>query len=114
MSYAQTEKAASRGRRSKRRVAEGQGMLTPERTFTWRGDVYGAGITRVAPDADVARSEYAHLLTPAFAKEDGLPIIEFLERVRGRKEQRRASIVPNRNKSPHDYWRLGPPSWRLR
>jgi hypothetical protein len=110
------EVAGPRGRsRSVRRIIEGQGKLTPERDFTWRGNVYRAGITRVAPDADVARSEFAHLLTPAFAKEDGPPVIDFLERVRGRKEQCRPSILPQRNsaKSPHDYWRLGPPRWRL-
>jgi hypothetical protein len=118
MNYAQTGMADHRGRRTKRRVAEGQGMLTPSRTFTWRGETYKAGVSRVAPDAGVASSEFAHLLTPAYEKEDGHAILEWLERNRGRKQgQRRATT--GRGHSPHDFWRLdskdadSDPSWRL-
>src|SRR5215207_5714255 len=111
------ETAASRGRRTKRILA-GEGMLTPSQTFVWRGDTYTAGQTRVAVDHEVTRSEFAHLLTPAYEKEAGLRIIEFLERVRGRKGQRRGSILPQRDclsswSKGSAPWRLGPPSWKL-
>jgi hypothetical protein len=101
--------------RSVRRIIEGEGKLTPSTTFVWRGDTYEAGTCRVTPDHEVTRSEFAHLLVPAYAKESGHAVLDFLETTRGRRGQRRASIFPKRNsrQSPHDYWRLGPPRWRL-
>jgi hypothetical protein len=64
----------------------------------------------VAPDHDVTRSEHAHLLVPAYEKEAGLPILEFLERVRGRGRRRAARVA--------SAWRLGSgdrddSAWRL-
>jgi hypothetical protein len=106
-------------RRSVRRVLNGEGRLTPERDFTWNGERYRANVTRVAPDHPVTQSEHAHLLTPAYAKESGYAVLTFLERVRGRKGQRRADTFPKRPKvSRHDYWTLGAKTsteqtWRL-
>jgi len=56
-------------------------MLTPTRSFTWRGETFKAGTTRVAPDHPVAGSEHAHLLEPAYGKESGNEILRFLERM---------------------------------
>jgi hypothetical protein len=55
--------------RGMRRVIEGEGMLTPGRPFTWRGERLEPNRDRVAPDHEVCYSQFAHLLRPAYEKE---------------------------------------------
>jgi hypothetical protein len=101
-------------RRSRRNIAEGEGMLVAERDFTFQGERYRAGVSRVAPDAAIAQSEYARWLVPAYSKEAGLPVLQWLERqLHQRTGGRRC-----RTTSGRDYWRLSdrPSSsqgWRL-
>jgi hypothetical protein len=101
----------------RRRVTSGEGMLTPRTSFTWGGDLYEAGRTRVAPDHPVTASNFAGLFKPAYAKESGREILRFLER---RRVERIDTRHPRR--AGHDYlgrsnWRLEPipgrESWRL-
>jgi hypothetical protein len=98
--------------RTTRRVMAGEGMLRPSQSFTFQGERYNPATTRVSVDHPVCQSPHADLLVPAYEKESGHAVLEFLERTRGRKGQRRA-------KSPHDYWKLDRkdpdtrPSWRL-
>ena len=88
--------------RRRRNVLRGDGMLTPVRRFIWDGEVYKPGRTRLAPDHPAARSELAHLLKPAYARDQSPEVLRFLER-------RRAGRI-GRGKSQKllgPYWRLG-------
>ena len=49
---------------------KGVGMLTPERTFEWAGELYEAGRTRVSPVHPVCSSPAARFLVPAWEGED--------------------------------------------
>jgi hypothetical protein len=67
------------------KVLVGAGMLEPTRTFTWRGENFTAGKTRVAPEHPVCASEAAALLVPCWSKEDDPRVLEVYERATGRR-----------------------------
>ena len=119
--FSYQEVSGPRGRKTRRNIVAGEGMLVAERDFIFEGERYTAGRTQVSPDHEVAQSRFARYLTPAYDKEAGLPVLRFLERqLRERSGERRASIFPTRRSgvSRHDYWskgsswRLGSPSWK--
>jgi hypothetical protein len=94
------------------RVMGGEGMLTPSRDFTWRGERFRAGSDRVAPDHPLARSELARLLEPACEREASPSVARFLERqiaqARARDPQR--PRLPGKRLPPTPArrpWRLG-------
>jgi hypothetical protein len=94
------------------RVTRGEGMLTPSRDFTWRGERFRAGFERVAPDHPVARSELARLLEPAYEREASPPVAQFLERqiAHARAEHPRRPRLPGKRLPPtpaRRSWRLG-------
>jgi hypothetical protein len=97
--------------RRRRNVIGGEGMLTPERTFTWDGIVFKAKVTRVAPDHPVAESEFADLLRPAYAKDATPQVMRFLERrLAARTGARPRGGREGAPGKPGDrpYWWLGP------
>jgi hypothetical protein len=77
------------------RVSAGGGMLTSVKTFKWRGELYEAGTTRVAPIADVARHGPVHLLRPAWGQDPDPEIRAFVERTGiGKFEPVRSTSAP--------------------
>jgi hypothetical protein len=94
-----------KSRAARRKIIAGEGMLVANKSFTWEGERYRAGITRVSPDHPVCDSQYANLLKPAYDGESSLAVLRFLERRRA--EQPRPCPGSER-------WRLGAPYWRLR
>jgi hypothetical protein len=99
MSWTIYHEVSGPSRCGRRRVLAGEGMLTPTRDFTWRGERFRARVTRVSPDHEVAKSRHAQLLTPAYAKESGHEVLRFLERICGERSGHRGRREP---------WRLGP------
>jgi hypothetical protein len=91
--------------RRRRNVIAGEGMLTPERTFTWDGIVFKAKVTRIAPDHPVAESEFADWLRPAYDKDATVEVMRFLER-------RLAERTATRREDGRPHWWLGPISER--
>src|SRR6476619_4660907 len=81
------------GPRRSRRVIAGEGMLTPVRDFTWRGDRWVASRDQVAPDHEVVQ-EHPERFTACYAKESDPGVLAFLERKRALRER--------------EPWRLGP------
>ena len=59
---------------------KGVGMLTPERTFEWAGELYEAGRTRVSPVHPVCSSPAARFLVPAWEGEDSEEVRAVIER----------------------------------
>jgi hypothetical protein len=106
------EIAVSRGRR--RNVMGGEGMLTPKSNFTWGGELYEAGRTRVTPDHPVTASNFAGLLKPAYAKESSHEVLRFLER---RVAERKGTRRPSNDYLGRANWLLDHPPghepWRL-
>jgi hypothetical protein len=97
--------------RRRRNVIAGEGMLTPERTFTWDGIVFTAGTTRVSTDHAVTESEFVDLLRPAYDQDATLEMMRFLERRLAARTGtgspgRRESVKGNYRERP--YWWLGP------
>lgn len=90
--------------RARRRRLAGEGMLVVRRSFTWRGEPYKAGVTRVTPDHPVCQSEHAGLLQPARKNEASPAVLRFMRR-------RAEGTRPAYRRA--DYWRLGPEAWRL-
>jgi hypothetical protein len=97
--------------RRRRNVIGGEGMLTPERTFTWDGIVFKAKVTRVAPDHPVTATKFVDLLKPAYDKESSPEVLRFLERRLAARTGtgspgRREGVKGNYRERP--YWWLGP------
>ena len=91
--------------RRRRNVLAGEGMLTPQRTFTWDGIVFKAKVTRVAPDHPVVQSEFADLLKPAYDKDATPEVMRFLQR---RLATRTARDIAPGSQADRPYWWLGP------
>jgi transcriptional regulator with XRE-family HTH domain len=108
MSFTTHHEISGPGRFARRRTLAGEGMLTPNRDFVWRGELFRAGVTRVAPDHEVAKSEHAPLLIPAYQRESGHEILRFLQRTRGQQARPRT-----RRQASDQRWRVGGESWRL-
>jgi hypothetical protein len=108
MSFTTCQEVTVDGRAGRRRVVAGEGMLVVRKSFTWQGERYRAGITRVSPDHPVCDSEHADLLKPAYERESSPTVLRFLERRLA--EQSR----PARRRLGGESWRLhARQSWRL-
>jgi hypothetical protein len=106
MSFTTYQEVATDGRARRRKLA-GEGMLMVQKSFTWRGERYKAGVTRVSPDHPVCDSQHGNLLTPAYDRESSPAVLRFLER---RIAQQSPPAAWGRR---GEFWRLGGKSWRL-
>jgi hypothetical protein len=108
MSFTTYQEVTIDGRAGRRRVVAGEGMLVVQKSFTWQGERYRAGITRVSPDHPVCQSEYADLLEPAYERESSPAVLRFLERRLAERSR------PARRRPGGESWRLrARQSWRL-
>jgi hypothetical protein len=112
--FVQGEEVAGPGqtqRRQPRQIARGEGMLVTRESFTWRGELYQAGITRVAPDADAAE-EFPGFFTPAWGQDRSPEVLRFLKGRVGRLNRRirRGGVpswhLPEREPTGKESWRL--------
>ena len=108
MSFTTYQEVTVDGRAGRRKVVAGEGMLVVQKSFTWQGERYRAGITRVSPDHPVCDSEYAELLKPAYERESSPVVLRFLER-----QLAQRSRPAHRRPSGELLWRLRGESWRL-
>ncbi len=98
----------------------GEGMLLVDKSFTWRGDVYKAGSTRVSPDHPVTESEFADCLKPAYDQDATVGVMRWLERRLAAQttayEPRQRGVARSKYIGA-PYWRLAPipgrERWRL-
>jgi hypothetical protein len=81
----------------------GEGMLRPSQSFTFQGERFNPATTRVSVDHPVCRSPHADLLVPAYEKESGHAILQFLE---GRKRGQQRRATTGRGYSPREHWRI--------
>ena len=108
MSFTTYQEVTVDGRAGRRRVVAGEGMLVVQKSFTWQGERYRAGITRVSPDHPVCQSEHADLLKPAYERESSPAVLRFLERRLAQRSR------PARRRLGGESWRLrARQSWRL-
>jgi hypothetical protein len=108
MSFTTYQEVTAEGRAGRRNVVAGEGTLVVQKNFTWQGERYRAGITRVSPDHPVCDSEYAALLKPAYERESSPAVLRFLERRLADPSR------PARRRPGGESWRLSPrQSWRL-
>jgi hypothetical protein len=108
MSFTTYQEVPVNGRDGRRKVIAGEGMLVAQKGFTWQGERYKAGVTRVSPDHAVCDSEHADLLKPAYERECSPVVLRFLERRLAERSR------PARRRPGGEHWRLGSESWRLR
>ncbi len=71
------EEVGMSGRR-RHRILAGSGMLAVRQSFTFDGERYKAGLTRIAPDHSAAQA-HPDKLGPANPKEDGFEVLRWLE-----------------------------------
>jgi hypothetical protein len=108
MSFTPYQEITADGRAGRRNVVAGEGMLVVRKSFTWQGERYQAGVTRVSPDHPVCDSEHADLLKPAYERESSPTVLRFLERRLAERSR------PARRRPGGESWRLSPrQSWRL-
>ena len=86
LAFGSWDEISGPGRVLFRRILAGEGMLTPVKDFTWRGDRWLADRDHVVPDHEVVR-EHPELFTPAYAKERSIAVLRFLERKRALREK---------------------------
>jgi hypothetical protein len=69
------------GSGSRNRVVNGAGMLTPSTDFTWRGELFRAGVSRVSPLHEICRDpKAAAMLVPCWSQETDERVLEVLWR----------------------------------
>jgi len=90
---------ASPTRRARRNVMAGEHMLTPRIPFVFEGETYKPNITRIAVDHPAAAAHPDDLM-PAYERESGAAVLEWLER----REDRRSN--PRRRAAGREPWRL--------
>jgi hypothetical protein len=97
-------------RRQPRQIAVGEGMLVTRQDFTWRGELYRAGVTRIAPD-HIAAEQFPGFFTPAWREDRSPEILRFLEGRVGQLERRIHDAgaswhLPKREPTGNESWRL--------
>jgi hypothetical protein len=110
MSFANCQEIAAESRAGRRKVVAGEGMLVVRKSFTWQGERYKAGVTRVSPQHAVCDSEYADLLKPAYERESSPAVLRFLERLlveRSRLARRRRGRGAQPDRQSGRPWSVG-------